>query len=614
MGSDTDFLTGGEMSALIRDFDWASTPLGPVDTWPRSVLTTIGIILHSPVPIVTLWGEQGTMIYNDAYSRFAGGRHPSLLGSAVREGWPEVADFNDNVMKVGLGGGVLSYRDHELILRRRDGRPERVFMDLDYSPVIGEAGTPVGIIAIVVETTERVQADRKVRESEDRFRNIADAAPVMMWISDSARGCEWFNRPWLEFTGRPLEAELGEGWLDNLHPDDRDRVLTQYDRSFAGRTPFRIDFRLRRHDGAWRTLEETGAPQFSASGAFINFIGCCADVTEQRLSESALRESEERLRLSIEVGRMAVWEVDHATRAVAVSPELNLLLGLPADAHPTLTEIRALYAPGELERLARGGFTYESVVRSAAATAYGKGHSHLQVEFTIVTPAGEKKELLLRARHVPALQGRGLRTAGVLVDITERKRAEERLELVASEMRHRVKNALSIVQAIASQTIARECEDEGAAADFMSRLRALSTAMDLVLAEDSAPIPLTRLLDDMLRPYRDEDGASIRLAGPEVTLPARNATALCLVLHELCTNAIKYGALSSSAGRIDLTWRVEGGTLAMEWTERDGPPVEPPARRGFGSRLLASALGPGAVELTFGRQGLSVRLDVDLAP
>jgi hypothetical protein len=99
------------MARLIRAFDWASTPLGPIETWPQSLKTATGLLIASPVPIVMLWGTLGTMIYNDAYSGFAGRRHPELLGSEVRKGWPEVADFNDNIMKVGLAGGTLSYRD-----------------------------------------------------------------------------------------------------------------------------------------------------------------------------------------------------------------------------------------------------------------------------------------------------------------------------------------------------------------------------------------------------------------------------------------------------------------------------------------------------------------------
>ena len=132
---------GGKMGALLREHDWSRTALGPLETWPQSLRTTVGLILHSVVPIVLLWGEDGIMIYNDAYSVFAGGRHPALFGSKVREGWPEVADFNDNVMKVGLAGGTLAYQDQELTLYRT-GRAEQVWMNLDYSPVARRAGQP----------------------------------------------------------------------------------------------------------------------------------------------------------------------------------------------------------------------------------------------------------------------------------------------------------------------------------------------------------------------------------------------------------------------------------------------------------------------------------------
>ncbi|MDQ8048531.1 response regulator [Luteibacter sp.] len=160
---------GGETGALIRAFDWATTDLGPLEGWPQSLRTTTGLLLLSPVPIVLLWGEKGYMIYNDAYSVFAGGRHPQLLGSEVRKGWDEIADFNDNVMRVGLAGGTLAYKDQQLTLIRR-GLPEPVWMNLDYSPVVDESGSPGGVIAIVVETTERVRAEQSIRGNEARLR------------------------------------------------------------------------------------------------------------------------------------------------------------------------------------------------------------------------------------------------------------------------------------------------------------------------------------------------------------------------------------------------------------------------------------------------------------
>jgi PAS domain-containing protein len=161
----------GEMASLIRSFDWSSTPLGSIARWPESLKTTTGFLVRSPVPIVLLWGADGVMIYNDAYSVFAGGRHPKLLGSKVRAGWPEVADFNDNVTKVGLAGRTLAYQDQELTLCRT-GKPEQVWMNLDYSPVVDESGQPAGVIAIVIETTERVLADRRAAAEQARQRHL----------------------------------------------------------------------------------------------------------------------------------------------------------------------------------------------------------------------------------------------------------------------------------------------------------------------------------------------------------------------------------------------------------------------------------------------------------
>lgn len=179
---------GGELGQLIADYDWSTTPLGPIETWPTSLTTAIALILRSPVPIVSLWGEAGTMIYNDAYSEFAGGRHPQLLGSPVREGWPEVADFNDNVMKIGLAGGTLSYEGQELTLHR-SGAPEQVFMNLDYSPVIGESGKPIGVMAIVVETTRQVALQRELaheaaqrRAEQDEQQRLFEQAPGFIVI------------------------------------------------------------------------------------------------------------------------------------------------------------------------------------------------------------------------------------------------------------------------------------------------------------------------------------------------------------------------------------------------------------------------------------------------
>jgi len=292
-----DFLSGGgEIADRIRAFDWAATPLGPINSWPTSVKTTIAIILRSPVPIVTLWGEQGTMIYNDAYSGFAGGRHPQLLGSAVREGWPEVADFNDNVMKVGLAGGVLSYRDQELTLFR-SGVPEQVFMNLDYSPVIGEQGTPIGVIAIVVETSGRVQAENQIRiearqreQAQERQRRLFEQAPgfivimrgpehVVEFVNDAHRTV-FGSDDWIGLTMRHAFPSIeGQGFFEVL-----DKVYATGETAEFTATPVR--YRRGPHmPEELRYLTFIYAPLFDDDGRISGIFCEGFDVTTAHLAE-----------------------------------------------------------------------------------------------------------------------------------------------------------------------------------------------------------------------------------------------------------------------------------------------------------------------------------------
>jgi PAS domain S-box-containing protein len=284
---------GGEVAALIADRDWGATSLGPIEGWPQSVKSATALMLRSPVPMVMLWGADGVMLYNDAYSVFAGGRHPRLLGSRVREGWPEVADFNDHVMRVGLAGGTLAYRDQELTLHRH-GRPEQVWMNLDYSPLIDESGEPAGVLAIVVETTGRKVAEASLAESEARFRNMADHAPVMMWVTDVGGSCTYRNRRWHDFTRQTAADALGVGWMDAIHPEDRERASEIFLAANASQAPFRLEYRLRRADGQYRWAIDAAAPRFGEDGPFAGHVGSVIDIEDRREADLAREAASSR--------------------------------------------------------------------------------------------------------------------------------------------------------------------------------------------------------------------------------------------------------------------------------------------------------------------------------
>ncbi|WP_247887261.1 hybrid sensor histidine kinase/response regulator [Azospirillum sp. SYSU D00513] len=286
---------GGELGGLIERFDWGSTPLGPIGGWPQTVRTTVGLILRSPVPIVTLWGEEGVMIYNDAYSGFAGGRHPRLLGSKVREGWPEVADFNDHVMKIGLAGGTLSYQDQELTLHRH-GVPEQVWMNLDYSPVLDEQGAPIGVIAIVVETTGKVCAEQAVRASEAQFRTMAQAMPVQVWTATPAGEIDWFNERVPGYIG-DAAADIGgrDGWKAVVHPDDLSTAAARWEAALSSGSVYEAEFRIRRADGAWRWHLVRAVAVRDAAGAILRWVGSSTDIEDQTSAVRALAELNESL-------------------------------------------------------------------------------------------------------------------------------------------------------------------------------------------------------------------------------------------------------------------------------------------------------------------------------
>ncbi len=134
-----------------------------------------------------------------------------------------------------------------------------------------------------------------MRESEERFRLVANTAPVMIWMSGPDKLCNHFNQPWLDFTGRPLEKELGNGWAEGVHPEDLKRCLKTYTESFDRRGPFRMEYRLRRHDGEFRWVFDQGVPRFNAGGIFAGYIGSCVDVTEHKLAEEALSNMSRKL-------------------------------------------------------------------------------------------------------------------------------------------------------------------------------------------------------------------------------------------------------------------------------------------------------------------------------
>ncbi|WP_043229289.1 PAS domain-containing sensor histidine kinase [Pseudomonas sp. CF161] len=291
----------GEMAGRIRAFDWAVTDLGALEHWTPSLRSTVQFMLASPVPLVMLWGPVGYMIYNDAYAQFAGGRHPYLLGCPVELGWPEVADFNREIMRTCLGGGTLSFRNKELELLR-NGVPEPVWLDLYYSPVAGDDQAPAGVMAIVVETTAHVISEQRRQAAEQAYRaenervqlalNAGALLGSFVWDikADRLSGDERFARTFSYPLQQPLDDLPSEIAESRVHPDDLPRIQELVDYSVAKGGPYNAEYRVRCADGSYRWLLACGRCEFDSAGEALRFPGVLIDIHERKIAEEALRQ------------------------------------------------------------------------------------------------------------------------------------------------------------------------------------------------------------------------------------------------------------------------------------------------------------------------------------
>lgn len=287
--------------------------------------------------------------------------------------------------------------------------------------------------------------------------------------------------------------------------------------------------------------------------------------------------SDARLRIALETGRMAVWEIDGQGQLVP-DRDLNRLLGFGPDEVPTWAQLEEKM-PGELARL-----------RDAAFSAMELGGRTFELEIKCSRTPTDQHWLLIRAEIREGPDGRPTGSTGVIIDITDRKLAEERVRLLAREVDHRANNLLSVVEGIVA--LARERDVEDLKEAIIGRIHALALAHRLLAASRWSSADLHRLMDEELAAYRLPGHERITVEGAPTGLTPDQAQVIAMIVHELATNAAKYGALSQEGGRVAVTWNgEEGALLTLCWRETGGPPVlKPPTRRGFGTTVIRKAL------------------------
>jgi PAS domain S-box-containing protein len=466
----------------------------------------------------------------------------------------------------------------------------------------------------------RIGAAAANDDSERRFRAIADAAPVMIWISDATKACTWFNRPWLDFTGRGLRDEVGDGWMHDVHPDDLRRCIATYHAAFDERRMLCNDFRLRRADGAWRVIEDIGMPRFAGDGEFLGYVGACVDVTDQRAAQQALRQSEEQLRFARATEARLREREEHLRAVVDNSPECVKLVARDG----TLLQMNpsGLAMVGARDASAVVGRSTYDLLAPEYRDAYRAFNERVcdgareTLEFDVIALTGQRHHMETHGVPLHLPSGETVQLA-LTRDVTARRQAEEALrdadrrkdEFIAT-LSHELRNPLAPLASALS--VARMADMPGSQAAQMHEI--MERQLD----------HLVRLVDDLLEVSRISHGVlELRHEPVEVAAVVRNAvetsrTAIDAAAHELVLslppesafvdgdavrlaqvlgnlldNAVRFMA---PGGRIDLEVQAEAQWIEIAVRDR-GAGFEPEAGealfRMFGRGRGSDGLGIG---------------------
>jgi PAS domain S-box-containing protein len=459
-------------------------------------------------------------------------------------------------------------------------------------------GTVVNFLA---QVWERLEAEQGLRASEERLRLAQDAAGLGHWDADFARGTLVWSQQARNLIGvGPAEPASLALLLSRVHAEDRRNVEQQIARSYGPDSDHvhHAEFRILTENGALRWLEDQGRMETDVAGKPIRAIGVIRDITDRKYAEQALQASKDRLQLALDAARLGSFQYDRVRGILSWDRRLREIFGI-AEGEVRIEDFMKLVHPDDAE-----------MVWTFVKTSLHAPENPAVLEHRIWR-GGEIRWLEVHRLAYFEDAGRrrhATREVGTVQDITERKEREEKEHLLMREINHRAKNILSVVEAIAHQTAAKNPEDF--IDRFSERIQALSANQDLLVRNEWKGVDIGDLVQAQLAHFADLIGSCIVVQGPKLRLNPASVQAIGLALHELSTNAAKYGALSTDWGRVDISWGSHDGTLTMSWIERDGA-ASPPKQRGFGTivmEAMAERSVGGEVELDYAPSGVTWRL------
>jgi len=608
-------LAASEMLGRFNRTDWETTGLGAAEMWPQALKAACRMMLASPIPMALLAGREGIMLYNDGYIAIAGGRHPDCFAASVLSAWPEVAEFNADIIGRVFSGESLSYEDQSFTFHR-NGTAESVWLDLDYSPILDDDGSAVAVLALVVETTKRVMTEQELAQSREQLSlALASSAIVGTWDwhvpEDRVYSDEKFARlygvdPQVASHGTPIAD-----FVRTIHPDDIQSVSTAMQSAVETGGRFSMEYRLVQEDGSIKWVLAEGQPLIDRNGLCTRFPGVSVDITAQKEAVEAHARSEIGFRTLADAMPQMVWSTQPDGFHDYYNARWYEFTGVPAGS-----------TDGEGWN---GMFHEEDQDRAWTAWRHSlqTGDAY-QIEYRLRHHTGVYRWVLGRALPIRDEKDKITRWYGTCTDIHDTKMALAEREIVAHELSHRIKNIFSVLSGIISLSARSAPESRNFADLLRNRIEAMGRAHDFVRphSRTSRPIEVETsifgLSQRLLEPYGlEEMDNRIVFAGDDTIIGDSSATPLALLLHELATNSAKYGALSHAAGRLTIAGHHDAENYVLEWKESGNPVcVRQPEQEGFGSRLMKISV-EGQLGGQFQRQwdedGVRVRVSVPVA-
>lgn len=525
------------------------------------------------------------------------------VGRHIAEVHADAAVIGEILQKLSCGEKLDR---HPARLRAKDGTIKHVLITSNNR---FNDGRVVNTRCFTLDVTHLFEAEGARRESEERLAATYEAATVGIAESDEAGRLVRVNDAICNMLGRSREQLLNVNFLDYTHEDDSPEEAKSYDRQVRGEVPsYSLRKRARKPDGTIVYLDVYSSSVRDSTGRFLYGVRIVQDVTESKRMEDRIRESEQHLRDLMEALPAAVYTTDSNGRITFFNKACIEMAGRTPQIGDEWCVTWRLYT-------AEGAPLPHD--QCPMAVALKEDRVVRGVEAMAERPDGTFVPFIPYPTPLHDSQGKLIGAINMLVDITERKQAENRQRTLIDELNHRVKNTLATVQSLAMQTARHSNSLQDFGQRYEKRLMGLARAHDLLTKQHWENAPLDSLVREVLAPAAGGFRERMQIEGPTtVSLNPRAALSVTMALNELMTNAAKYGALSTETGAVALRWQVgeKAGRptlLELTWKERGGPPVEAPIRRGFGTRLIERCIErdlSGEFDLAFEPDGLLCRM------